>query len=218
MIRLTAIGMLVLAVQPASAQRLVLDFEDVPPSASTVTVVSTRGFVLSNAVGVYVASGPSYCTPQCPGGSGQFVIAQGFPAGPVTLERADGKEFSFAGFDFAETNTGSPYPPEIRVDGLTPAGTTVSFTVTLDGKNDGAGPLADFQRASLPSSFSVLRSVTFRSLGGGFPGHLERFNYSLDNLQVAAAVDVPTLDPVGQLMLALLLLAVSGVVLHVRAA
>jgi hypothetical protein len=210
MIKYAALVVILVSAQFADGQVLTMDFEDVPPSEGTIPVVSSKGFSLSNPIGIYVASGPSYCLPECPGGSGHYVIAQGsFPSGPVTLRREDGETFKFIAFDFGESNIGIPYPPQIRVDGLTSSGNTISFTVTLDGVNDGSGPLAAFQRAFLPASFRNLRSATFTGMSGASP---DRFNYSLDNIQLGPGsepIGVPMLNDVTRWLL-VLLLAVAG--------
>jgi len=221
-IRHAVIAKLLFSALAATGQTVTIDFEEVASTPSTVPVVSSKGFLISNPVGVFLASGPSYCLPECPGGSGHYVIAQGtLPTGPVTLQRADGAEFSLISFDFAETNVGIPYPPEIRVDGITSSGETISFVVALDGINDGSGPLVDFQRASLPANFRRLRTVTFAGLPGVLPGHLERFNYSLDNIQVGPAlgpISIPMLNSASLCIFAFLLLIAGGAALHVRPA
>ena len=206
------------AATPIPWLHLTIDFEEVPATLGTVPAVSSKGFSLSNSVGIYVVSGPSDCSPECPGGSGHYAIAQAsFPSGPVTLQRENGENFTLIAFDFGETNIGISYPPEIRVDGFTSSGDTVSFSVTLDGVNDGSGPLVDFQRAFLPASFRNLHSVRFTGTSRVTP---DRFNYSLDNIQVGPALEpisVPTLSGTAPYLLALLLAIAGGVMLGDRA-
>ena len=205
--------LLLLPAQAVRSQTTTLDFEDVPSSPGVVPGVISKGFSLSNSFGVYVASGPSYCSPECPGGSGHYIIAQGsLPTGPVTLQRQDGQPFSLISFDFAETNVNVGYPPEIHVEGLGSAGGPVTFSVALDGVNDGSGPLTDFQRAFLPEGFRNLRSVNFTGSTGT---SLDRFNYSLDNIQVSSeTAGIPILDTWTRVLFGLLLGLAGALVLR----
>ena len=207
MLRFIALAALLALANVAPAQ--VLDFEDVPPSAGTIPSVTTKGFTLTCLRYFYVSSGPDYCQPECPGGSGHYIIAQGtLPSGPLTLQQENGDAFSLVAFDYGETNIGSGYPAQIRVDGQRVGGDSVSFTVTLDGINDGSGPLEDFQHASPPSAFTNLRSVTFSGMSGG---SLDRFNYSLDNIQVSTQVGPTSVPNLGHTSRALLVLLLAGV-------
>jgi hypothetical protein len=215
MSRCVFLAAILMSAHTVVAQVMSIDFEEVPPSVSTIPVVVSKGFSFSNPVGIYVASGPSYCFPECPGGSGHYIIAQGsFPSGPVTLQRENGEAFTLAAFDFAETNVGTEFPAEIRVDGLTTAGDSVSFEVVLDGINDGSGPLTDFQRAALPPTFQNLHAVTFTGIT--VTGS-SRFNYSLDNIQVLSGLSapgIPTLNRMPLLIFAVLLAGAAGVILR----
>ena len=213
-IRYAVFSLLLGSAHSAHGQGLTIDFEEIPSSAGTIPSVSSMGFALANPVGFYVSSGPTYCQPECPGGSGHYLIAQGsLPSGPVTLRRENGEPFRLIGLDFGETNIGIPHPPGIRVDGQTSSGGSVSFALTLDGVNDGSGPLQDFQHATLPAGFGSLQAVTFTGVSGA---SLSQYNFSLDDLQVGPSpgpATVPMLSGAPRWILCLLLAGIGVLVL-----
>jgi hypothetical protein len=65
----------------------------------------------------------------------------------------------------------------------------VTASFTLDGVNDGSGPLSDFQLAVLPATFRDLTRVTFL---GSFGASLNAAQFSLDNVESAAVPEPGT--------------------------
>jgi hypothetical protein len=200
----------------AYGQSITIDFEEVSPSIGALSVVESKGFSFSNPAGTFVASGPSYCSPECPGGTGHFIIVQGtLPSGHVTLQRDDGQSFSLVAFDCAETNVGTFFPGMIQVDGVTPSGSNLTpLFVTLDGVNDGSGPLVDWQHAILPDTFANVKSVAF----GGMDNSADHFSYSLDNIQVSPPsqpIAIPALGTISRALMILLVLGAAKVALNV---
>ena len=111
------------------------------------------------------------------------------------MTRADGGEFSFQGFDGAESFGGAPtvWAGAIRVTGVRADLTSTFADFVLDGINDGAGGVADFQTfvAAFSGTFINLQ-FSSNDLGVG--------DFSIDNVNVTA-VDAAVPEPASLLLL-----------------
>ena len=210
----TWIAAVILACGVTGAQAAVIDFEDVTATyiaepcvgsidAGCLPFLDSRGFRFTSPDNGYTNHAHLVSTlflfaDQSWANNGTQYI--GLDPSIVVMTRVDGGAFSISRFDAAEgfLNFGSPvgFASKLRIERSRIGGGTETATVEFDGLNDGTGPGVDFQTFALPSTFSNLRSVTFRSLNAaGDPGPVV---FSLDNLHAAA---VP--EPAEWLLMAL---------------
>lgn len=209
----TWIAAAVLACCATGTQAAVLDFEDV-----TATAIVEPSFGPGGTLGFLDSSGFRFASPD--NGitnhahlvSPQFLFADqswanngtqyiGHDPSIIVMTRIDGGAFSISRFDAAEgfllVSSGPVgFASKLLIEGSRIGGGTETATVDFDGLNDGEGPGVDFQTFALPSTFSNLSSVTFRSLNAA--GNPDSVYFSLDNLHVAA---VP--EPAEWLLMAL---------------
>lgn len=122
----------------------------------------------------------------------------------VTVVSTAGALFSLTNFDASESFSfsGMTYTaPSIRVTGTLASGGTVSTTFTMDGIDDGEGPLNDFQTFTLPTTFVGLNKIVFTGVGGSIP------YFGIDNIVLSDGNAVPEPASLGLAGLALTLLA-----------
>jgi|WetSurMetagenome_2_1015567.scaffolds.fasta_scaffold580713_1 hypothetical protein len=101
------------------------------------------------------------------------------PDANVAFQFTSGAHFDLLSFDAAEL--GSSPPPTLQVVGYRAMGLMVTNIFTLDGVNDGTGPLQDFQTVHLDSQFQDVYRVDV--LNGA---------WSLDNLAVGGVPEPST--------------------------
>jgi hypothetical protein len=194
-----AAAMVLTSAAPGNAE--LLTFNDIPATESPVTS--------SLAYGGFTFSSSHFHTYGC--GHLMYPLAQNasthlsFEAdrgGPITMARENGSAFSLASIDVAEMyNTAYLYHPNaelLRISGVTSGSTAVSYSLYLDGVNDGFDGLnqygaEDFQHFVLPAVFDDLVSVTFSGwrLDGGSG------SVALDNIEFELAPIGPA-EPAGQ--------------------
>jgi hypothetical protein len=178
------IGILSLGVNAAAA---VITFDSIPASwgGHLYNSISDSGFnVINSAQAFYISDGASFCIPQCPENGTHYLITQWeIGRGAISVSANNGSSFDLTSFQYAEAYVGLPYSPDVSVVGHLSDGGIVTASFVLDGINDGAGPLIDFQTAMLPTTFQNLTSVEFKAA--------YRQIISLDNI-VATPVPEPS--------------------------
>jgi len=184
-----------IAVLPLKAQ---LTFDSFPEGL--YGAIGENGFTVSQEPAFFILEGSSSCSPPCPENGTPYLATQNGDI-PVRVFSSDGFLFTIVSLDLAEQHVAVvPSCPEVTVTGFREEQSVASASFSLDGVNDGAGPLDDFQHLLLPSEFRGLTSVEFVC------SNLRR--YSLANLAVSPDVsEIPTLSPGGLVGLALLILS-----------
>ncbi len=135
----------------------------------------SQGFVTSSHGGFAFIGNAGSCWPEC-AHNGSNYIWSGFST--IKVRSAGGQAFDLTQFDGAETHKGAPllWAGAIEVVGQYAVGGSVRTQFTLDGVNDGRGPLSDFETFVLPTTFTGLSSVSFRVADNRFG------QFALDNL------------------------------------
>lgn len=76
--------------------------------------------------------------------------------GEIIFRHRDGLEFAATSVDLSEYSTVFPRPARVRFVGRRADDSSVSTVLVTDGRIDGTGPLADFQKFVLPEDFNGL--------------------------------------------------------------
>ena len=159
---------LALLISAGHADAVVIDFESVPTGdcLNIGTPLTTQGFTFTTlSSNLYTCDG----TRSSLASNGTTTMgSEAFPA-QITMSQAGGGAFALLSLDLGELRTSTPPGNRVRVDGVVFGGGSVSILYSLDGINDGAGGLADFETFILPAGFGSLSEVTFNGLhsGGG---------------------------------------------------
>jgi hypothetical protein len=181
---LSAVAMMAVLAAAGMAEAS-LTFDSFPGSWNgPVDNLIDSGFVISgNSQAYWIADGPNFSMPEGPSNGTHYLMTQNGDV-PISVSSVSGHPFNLYSFQYAEQNANNYYAPYVTVTGHLLGGNTVRTIFMLDGINDGAGSLVDFQTGILPDSFHNLISVDFVA-----PNYLR---YSLDNISVDA---IPTPIP-----------------------
>jgi hypothetical protein len=128
----------------------------------------------------------------------------------LSLARSDGGLFSLQAFDFAEFGAFVNFEPyALQVTGVSAGGATVSQAFLFDLQYDGDGPLADYQSATLSSSFQRLASARFQVIADPFcTGEcFAPADFSIDNLALSPVAAIPEPSTTALMLLPLAMLA-----------
>lgn len=175
---------LLLAIWPACAAALTVDFESAPagPGCSVQhgTTLTTQGYVFSNALGSNRLLGCDGTDPQV-GSNGSHSLIDDSGLSDYVVVESGGARFELTQFDAAElfVNDPSQNATQIAAAGFRNGSVVVQSPVyTLDGVVDGPGGNPDFETFLLPAGFSNLDQVQIGAVTGGVNGHL----FLIDNL------------------------------------
>ena len=199
--RLTATALLGACSLAAHAAPTVLDF-DSQAARLSLGNIDNGSFRTSSSGGMgFVSGGSSFCLPACADNGSHYLL--GMFGTSINVASTDGSLFSLLSFDGAEGHMllTALSASAIDVVGTLGSGGSVTARFALDGLNDGDGAGVDFQRFTLPGTFSGLSAISFRGVGGVFQ------MFSLDNITLNADAAVPVPEPT---TLALALLALAG--------
>jgi hypothetical protein len=177
--------------------------------------LTTQGHTLTTATG---DSAPiAFLSPQRPGSYPTNGTAALFVDGIVAAEqdylsisRSDGGLLSLRSFDFAEFNAAVNFEPyALQVTGVRADGSTVSQSFVFDLQYDGAGAVADYQSATLSTSFQDLASARFQVILDPFcTGEcFAPADFSLDNIALAPVAAIPEAGTAALMLLPLAMLA-----------
>ena len=195
-----AIGSWLIQAGPARAVTT-LGFDEIAPGLHAS--IDSQGFSVAGDSGFFISDDqPTFCSPECPFNGTPYLLTQG-GENPIVL--SSDTAFDLFSFQYAEQHVGTFFhAASVEVTGTLATGGSVFASFTIDGVNDGSGPLDDFQYAILPESFRNLDSVSFLGADGAAP-NADRF--SLENLVV-----VPVPEPSAALLVAggLLVLSLRG--------
>lgn len=181
----------------AVATPLVVDFQDLvpPPTSYTyygVHAIPSQGFMFSGPAMLYLNPGAgTICYPSC-ATNGTATLVSFDSNADLTMTRSAGGSFNFSGFEFGETYTGANFAyataQKVSVQGFLSNSTVFSNAFALDFVNDGFGNNNDFQTASFTPV--LVDKVVFRGINTSYVFN-SRFGFSLDNLRVDVANNVP---------------------------
>lgn len=161
--------------------------------------LTTQGYTLTTATGT---TGPvAFLSPTRPGlypsnGTAALFIDSITAAEQdyLALSRSDGGLLSLRSFDFAEFNAFTSFEPyALQVTGVKADGSTVSQAFVFDRQYDGDGTGADYQSATLSTSFQNLASARFQVIVDPFCSG-ECFapaDFSIDNLALSPVAAIP---------------------------
>jgi len=155
---------------------------------SDPTSTGTTSIFIVNTVG---------CGPPCPDSGTNYLLQNDFgdrQLHTVTMVENTGSPFSLLSFDAGERHIGHSHAARIEVFGTRSSGNIVFASFSLDGVNDGPGPLMDSQTFALPRTFRDLISVTFVGPVDGPIASTSGItqDYTLDNLDVFINAAEPT--------------------------
>jgi hypothetical protein len=194
----TLTSLLVFIAGGAAATPLIVDFQDlVPPPTSyayyDVHAVPSQGFTFTGTARLFLNPGAgTICYPSCAtNGTATLVSFDG--AGDLTMARTAGGAFSISGFEYGETfSGGAAYADgtaqKITVQGYLNNALVYSHDYQLDFVNDGFGGNNDFQTASFTPV--LVDKFVFRGGNNSFV-YGSRYGFSLDNVRVDVASNVP---------------------------
>jgi MYXO-CTERM domain-containing protein len=177
--------------------------------------LATRGYTLTTATG---ESAPfAYLSPSRPdlsptnGTAALFVDSvTAAQQDYLSISRSDGALLSLQSFDFAELNAFVNFEPyALLITGVYDNGTTVSQSFVFDRAHDGSGPLADYQRAAVPSSFQDLVEARFQVIADPLcTGEcFAPADFSIDNLALTTVAAIPEPSSAALMILPLAMLA-----------
>jgi hypothetical protein len=135
------------------------------PCAAELT---TQGVTLTTATGTTAPVAflaPTRPQPYPANGTAALFVDSIVAAEPdyLAITRSDGGLLSLQSFDFAEFGAFANFEPyALQVTGVYADGSTVAQSFIFDLLYDGAGAVADYQRATLPASFQNLASARFQ--------------------------------------------------------
>lgn len=161
---------LALLIGAGQADAVVIDFESVPTGdcLNIGTSLTTQGFTFTTpSSNFFTCDG----TRSSLASNGTTTLgSEAFPA-QATMTQVGGGAFALLSLDLGELRTSTGPGNQVRIDGVVFGGGSVSTLYSLDGINDGAGGLADFETFILQAGFGSLSEVTFTGLhpGGGAP-------------------------------------------------
>jgi hypothetical protein len=196
---ITALALGSLAL-PLEAAATTITFNAATPTLTTS--YSEAGFSFSGGSSLFSIHNTNTCTPTCADNGtnylGAFRQSQGTGwTSVIVMSRVDGGEFSFVGFDGAESfgNTPSVWALALRVTGVRADTTTVAQDFMLDQVDDGIGGAADFQAflSAFSGTFVELRFT-------GIPLGRDFGDFSIDNINVTA-VEAAVPEPASLLLL-----------------
>ena len=177
--------------------------------------LTTQGYTLTTATG---ASAPfAYLSPSrlelSPTNSTAALFIDSVTAAPqdyLSISRSDGALLSLQSFDFAELNAFVNFEPyALLITGVYANGSTVSQSFIFDRAYDGAGPVTDYQSATLSASFQDLASARFQVIADPFcTGEcFAPSDFSLDNVMLSSVAAIPEPSSVALMIFPLAMLA-----------
>jgi N-acetylneuraminic acid mutarotase len=181
----TAIYFPVPSVRPPVTTDVLIRFDppSLPGGSRLIEFWNESGFNFVTATGG-MAHTDSRVSTNRPG-NGTAYLQFGFGQKPLIISSLTGQPFAIKRVDLAEYSTVFPVPKTVTFTGYHADGSSTAQSFTTDGVIDGGGPLADFETFTFPASFSNLVRVEVMPDG-----------YSLDNLLVSVATNVPPPPPV----------------------
>lgn len=223
------------AAQPFVSSAQTLTFDDITPdfpgsaisncfSSAPVFVatqgpcaaqLSTQGYTLTTATGMtapYAFLSPTRPDFYPTNGTAALFVDSIVAAEPdyLTIARTDGGLFSLQSFDFAEFGAFVNFEPyALQVTGVSASGSTVSQAFLFDLQYDGAGPLTDYQNATVSASFQNLASARFQVIVDPFcTGEcFAPADFSIDNLALSPVAAIPEPSTAALMLLPLAMLA-----------
>jgi hypothetical protein len=192
MVRILAVGALVIAASIGTARGATITFEDqgfvpVPPFNAEPRAgdLTSGGFFFDTASNVYQLANNSALVDN---GTTYLVTQGNDPLSRVTFSQVSGAPFALTSIDYAEWQQLAT-ARQITVTGNLAGGGTVSTLLPLDFVFDGPGGQPDFQNFVFDPSWTNLLSVSLTGSAATF-GNLNYF--AVDNITVdTAAVPEP---------------------------